>query len=375
MLLSDVLQGRSRYHWLLNLGEVGRRRPLWEGLLRIAEALSILHSEGTLHRSLSSASVFTGPDGAADFRLSGFEWSLRIASPEGAARVRQGYSINAPELRNDNAEYLTATDWFGFGLLAAEVFGVPVRNLRNIDGVRTAVKRLHQLREGERESILQFLAHSPEERISSAEAATLLIRNIARELSSAAAGGSRNMIVAFRLGAGLEISRTIDFVSKGEARVDDPAKQLQWIERDLRGDIRIVARNSSIPTYVLKGEKLEYRVRPWDVDGLRTWDIGYCEALESLPRTTGNDHVFGIGQRKLEVLLYPAVRRSKQTVRDRGAPWDKVFPFRQNRVQVPAHLKNVHDFFRSHPAARYDPDRRTNLSNRNCGSAQTRERN
>ena len=40
MLLADVLLKRTRYPWLMNLGEIGRRRPLWEGLLRIAEALN-----------------------------------------------------------------------------------------------------------------------------------------------------------------------------------------------------------------------------------------------------------------------------------------------------------------------------------------------
>src|SRR5258707_6269920 len=63
ILLSAALQERGRYNWLLYLGEIGRRVPLWEGLLRIAEAVSILHSEGTLHRSLSSTAVFTNPDG------------------------------------------------------------------------------------------------------------------------------------------------------------------------------------------------------------------------------------------------------------------------------------------------------------------------
>src|SRR5262249_33056913 len=85
ILLSDVLHNRQRFSWLLNLTEVSRRRFIWEGLLRIAEALSILHAEGTLHRALSPASIFTSPEGQGDFRLSGFEWSLRIAGREGAA--------------------------------------------------------------------------------------------------------------------------------------------------------------------------------------------------------------------------------------------------------------------------------------------------
>ena len=38
-VLAEVLQNRSRYDWLRNLPEVGRRRSLWEGMLHIAEAL------------------------------------------------------------------------------------------------------------------------------------------------------------------------------------------------------------------------------------------------------------------------------------------------------------------------------------------------
>jgi hypothetical protein len=347
VVLSNVIQNRARHNWLLNLSEVARRRPIWEGLLRIAEAVSILHGEGTLHRSLSSAAVFTGPDGAADFRLSGFEWSLRIASPDGAAtKVRHGYTIRAPELQRPDAEYSMATDWFDFGLLAAEILGAPVRHSKNAEGIRAAISKSSQMREGERDALLHFLADNPDERISSAEAATLLIRNITRELNTATAGGSRNLIVAVRLGHGVEMSKTIEIVSNGEAPASDPIKQRQWMEKDLRGDIRVVARNAPVPTFVLKGEKLEYRVREWDVDGLRTWDIGYCESLEPLPRTTAEDNIFGIGLRRLEILLYPHVRKSKQTVRDRGANWDKVFPFRKKRTQVPSHLRNVHDFFR-----------------------------
>jgi hypothetical protein len=58
MLLSEVLAKRNQFSWLQNLGEVGRRRPLWEGLFRIAQALSILHREGTLHRSRHCVAEF-----------------------------------------------------------------------------------------------------------------------------------------------------------------------------------------------------------------------------------------------------------------------------------------------------------------------------
>src|SRR5262249_48940667 len=310
-LLSVFLHERLRYHWLTNLGEVGRRRPLWEGLLRIAEGLSILHSEGTLHRSLSSFAVYAGPEGAGDFRLSGFEWSLRIASTEGAASdVGQAYSVRARELDGPGAEYSIVTDWFDFGLLAAEIFGVHVERLKTREAVRSAVKNLAQLRESERQAILHFLAEVPEERVASAEAATLYLRNITRDLSIATSGAGRNLVLAIRIGSTGQMTQAISDASKGKAPTHDPASQRRWIEHDLRGDVRIIGRIASYPHYVIKGEKLEYHVRQWDVDGLKTWDLGYCESLEPQPRGTADDQYFSLGQRKLEIVLYPEARRN-----------------------------------------------------------------
>jgi serine/threonine protein kinase len=346
-LLSSVLQNRSRYHWLMNLNEVGRRRPLWEGLLRIAEAISVLHNEGTLHRAISSASVFTTPDGAADFRLSGFEWSLRVASSDQAAsKVGQRYHVRAPELENDDAEYSMATDWFDFGLLAAEIFGVAVSGFRKRDSIRDAVAKLAHLRHGEREAISHFLQDDVEQRIASGDATTKLLTNIVRDLNVATAGIGRSLILALRLGGEREISRTIQHVSNDQAPAADPMAQRRWIEHDLRGDVRVVSRTSPYPHFVLKGEKLEYRVRQWDVDGLKSWDLGYCENLEQKPRVTPDDQYFSFGERKLDILLYPDARRNKHRLRDRAANWERILPFRKSRTQIAPDLRDVHDFFR-----------------------------
>ncbi|MET4044912.1 serine/threonine protein kinase/DNA polymerase III delta prime subunit [Bradyrhizobium sp. RT6a] len=347
MLLSDVLQNRGRHPWLLNLGEIGRRRPLWEGLLRLAEALSILHGEGTLHRSLLPESVFVGPDGQADFRLSGFEWSLRLVGLEGAAvQVVRGTSPLAPELDEDSGEYSTGTDWFDFGLVVAELFGAPIRASKNRDIARASVERLSTLRVKEKEFILQLLAEDEEQRLSSSDGITHEIRNIIRELSVATSGAGRDLVIAVRLSPELDLQRTIEAASLSSAPAHDIIKQRDWMKFDLRGDVRIIARTSPYPHFVLKGEKLEYRVRQWDADGLSTWDIGFCEGIEPLPRVTPDDQYFSLGQRKLDIQLYPHVRRNYRSVRDRSAQWDKVYPFRKEKVRLPAHLRDVHDFFR-----------------------------
>jgi serine/threonine protein kinase len=346
-VLADVLQNRSRYNWLLNLPEVSRRRPLWEGLLRIAEALAILHREGTLHRSLSPSSIFVSPDGQGEFRLSGFEWSLRVAGPDtGASRVLRKTPFFAPELDRPDGEYSTATDWYDFGLTAAELFGAPLRSTKKRAALQVLVNNLTNLREKERDFIWRLLEEKQEQRLVDAEEIEQLLRQIIRDLSTVTSSSGRNLVVAVRLSSDREISRTIEVVSEGKASAHDPIAQRDWIRKDLQGDIRVIGRSTPSPYYVLKGEKLEYRVRNWSVDSLTTWDVGFCEGIERLPRINSDDQLFSLGQRKLDVQLLPHVRNNLRSVRDRAAQWDRVFPIRAEKTELPNNLRTVHEFFR-----------------------------
>jgi serine/threonine protein kinase/DNA polymerase III delta prime subunit len=345
--LSEVLRNRNQSPWLLNLSEVGRRRLLWEGLLRIAEAITVLHNEGTLHRSLSPASIFVSPEGQGDFRLSGFEWSLRVAGPDAsAAKIDRATVLMAPELEKTEGEFSTATDWFDFGLIAAELFGAPVRNTKKREALRSAVDSMQALREGERDLIIRLLAESSEQRLSGSDEILREIRNLLRDLAVVTAGLGRGLVLAVRLGPDINLSRAIELASERNAPAHQPILQRRWIENDLRGDPRITARTLPQPHFVIRGEKLEYRVRPWHVESLETWDVGYCESVESIPRTAAEDQHFSLGQRRLEITSYPDVRRALRTIRDRSAPWDKTFSFSRTRHQLDPHLRDIHDFFR-----------------------------
>lgn len=347
LVLADVLQNRNRYHWLLNLSEVGRRRPLWEGLLRIAEALAILHGEGTLHRSLSPASVFVDPDGQGEFRLSGFEWSLRVAGPDGGvSKVLRKPLFFAPELDKPDGEYSTATDWYDFGLTAAELFGAPLRSTKKRSALQGFVNNLTNLREKERDFIWRLLEEKQEQRLVDAEEIVQLVRQIIRDLGTVTTSSDRKFILAVRLGADREIARTIEVVSEGQAKANDPIAQRDWIRKDLQGDVRVIGRTSPSPYYVLKGEELEYRVRNWSVDGLTTWDVGYCEGIERVPRMNSDDQLFSLGLRKFDVQLLPHVRNNFRSVRDRAAQWDKIFPIRVEKTELPNDLRTIHEFFR-----------------------------
>ncbi|HEY4940036.1 MAG TPA: AAA domain-containing protein [Rhizomicrobium sp.] len=347
LLLSEAFSDRQRFGWLRNLGELGRRRALWEGMLRIAEALSILHGEGTIHRSLSPSSIFVSPEGQGDFRLSGFEWSLRIVGSEGAAaKVGHRRNILAPELANGQSEYSTATDWFDFGLLAAELFGVALGRLKKAETVRNSVEQLPNLRESERQLILNFLAEHREHRLVEAGAATQALRNVLQELSVASTGLGKPLVLAMRLGHDISMTRAIAAASAGSAPVASMEKQRSWVSEDLRGDIRVVARQTPHPHFVLRGRQLEYRVRQWSLKSLSTWDVGFCDGVESAPRSVSGDQYFSLGDRQLEIMTFSDAGRSLQRIRDRSAPWDKVFAFRKVRARLESDLIQIHNFFR-----------------------------
>ena len=346
-VLSEVLKERVRYPWLVNLSEVGRRRPLWEGLMRIADALTILHREGTLHRALSPFSIFVAPDGHGEFRLSGFEWSLRIAgSDSGSSRVGRNKLFTAPELDRPDGEYSTATDWFDFGLVAAEVFGVPVAHTKKRSALQGLVANHTNLRDRERQFIGRLIEENQEHRLVDPAEIEQLLRQIINDLSTATTVAFRDLVFAIRLGSDREVSRTIEVVSEGKASAYDPIAQRDWIRRDLQGDVRVIGRATPTPHYVLKGQKLEYRVRNWSFDKVTTWDIGYCEGIERVPRINSDDQLFALGQRKLDVQLLPHVHKSLRSVRDRAAPWDKIFPIRVDKRDIPNDLRTVHEFFR-----------------------------
>lgn len=346
-ILSRVLENRIRYSWLSNLSEVARRQPLWQGLRRIAEGLALLHREGTLHRALSTEAIFINPEGDGEFQLSGFEWSLRLSGPDnGASKVENQNVFMAPELRGSVAEYSTATDWYSFGIIAAELFGVPLRNLKNSDAIPEIIQRMTTLRKNEKKFISRLLTKDQNERLVDSDEILQSLQRIISDIDNMSTSSNKNLVMAVRLGHGLEFSRIIEIVSERNARADDPISQREWINKDLKGDIRVVGRSTPFQHYVLKGNKLEYRVRSWSVDGATMWDVGFCDGIERVPKIINEDQVFSVGQRQIVVQLFPHVRKNLRSVRDRAARWDKVFPFRQEKVKLPRHLQIAADFFR-----------------------------
>jgi hypothetical protein len=344
--LSEALRERTRFHWLQNLAEIGRRRPIWEGLRRIAQALSVLHGEGTLHRALTPESIFCSPDGQGNFRLSGFEWSLRLAGADGAAaRVGQRNILQSPELQV-SGEYSPATDWFDFGLVAAELFGAPVQHSRKREVVRDAIRNSPYLRETERTFITGLLEEDPELRLSNGEAIVQTLSNIIRELSVVVVASNRPLTFAIRISEDSALARTIEKASSSSARSGDPEAQRRWVQDDVDIDARVIGRMSPTPHFILRGKVLSYRIKPWSLGGSTTWDIGFCEQVEAVPTWAAGDQISGLGDRRVEVVLFPYARRYLTSLRDRSLPWDRAASFEDRRADLEPHLRDVWDFFR-----------------------------
>lgn len=94
------------------------RKVLWTNARRLVEALELLHSQGVIHRNMDPWAVVTAFTEEPDFRITGFEWSMRIATMAG----RQRQKVQAP--RNEDS-FSFARDWRDLALLLALILDIP----------------------------------------------------------------------------------------------------------------------------------------------------------------------------------------------------------------------------------------------------------
>jgi hypothetical protein len=351
--LAPMLGDRGRRAWLRDISTPARRRRIWEGLRRVAAAISILHEEGTLHRAISPASVFSDDRGDCDFRLSGFEWSLRITTPtpvtRGSAQAAAA-RLRAPELEKADARYSFATDWFDFGVLCTEIFGFePVgRGVKTVERLREVVLNLTYLGPPEKALILGLLEASPERRF--ANSATIL-----QGLSEAHASVRNRTIVmgrplyaGFLLGPGSRLSEAIADITqggKGDIRMDNVHGQIAFIERDLTGDLQILIRQAPYQHYVVNGRLLQYRIRRWERSDVQTWDVGFCDATDT-PSIDPTERTALLDGRKIEVRAAPRLAHDLNRARTYGAAWDAVFPFETAIADLDDAQRQTWEFFR-----------------------------
>lgn len=102
--LQVFLQAQRRPDLLAQARQPRAKRLLWSNILRLVRGLELLHSQGSIHRNVDPWSVVTAFSDEPDFRLTGFEWSMRIAAIDSTDAKK----IKAPRTENS---FSFARDW------------------------------------------------------------------------------------------------------------------------------------------------------------------------------------------------------------------------------------------------------------------------
>lgn len=365
--LSSVLSDRAQFPWFSNR-DVSARRDLWQGLLRLADGLRLLHHQHVLHRNLGLGSVYFDPSiGISSFRLGGFEWSVRLASPANSAPP-QGWST-PPELFESSASgYGPDTDWFGFGMLAARCLlnlephrssAPPERHRRVLKAIERTDNKLSDL---ERSLLLRLLAVRPEERLSRGHEVRTALQNLIVALGRGPDPDqeTRPLVVVINPAAN---DRLLESALEGGFLPDpnDPrasfnpknphhtAGLTHFVQEDLQQS-QIYAVPDR-PHRILVGGRLQLLLVPFaenaDDGEARepTWDLAFCPTLTELRWSQGGSSCIRLPEGIIAVRTKRQVLQDA-TIRAKAQPWSRFLPTIDRARKLRVDLARFHDFIR-----------------------------
>jgi hypothetical protein len=227
------------------------RVRIWRNFRRISEAIEILHLQGLLHRNLDTWAILTAGSDQPDFQLTGFEWSMRLASTHKTAKVRSA---------SDRERYSFQHDWLLFGLLVADLLGVQRERLLNL---RIAPFEIAEHITAEEARLLRAIVHQESSERGGAWIANQ-IDGVIRSLGAELAGINPKSHIAMRLGPQAPLSARIRAASGEQIEMDDLDGQIEFVRNDLAESPLLLALKpwnaSAAPRLVLRGLHLYYRL-------------------------------------------------------------------------------------------------------------------
>ncbi len=359
---------RAQYPWLSN-ASAEERRKLWQGLHRIAQGLYLLHNQDMLHRNVEIDSVFLSPDlGPMSFRLSGFEWSVRLGE-----LYLQDPPISwatPPEFSSIwDSGYQPENDWYGFGMLAARcLLSVeayhkfsPIerheRVAKDID--RSTDKYLSDLER----LILQRLIDR--KRVDRLMRGSDIINAIDDLLHSLGRGGSADvtkspLYLAYNPNNQSLIDRAIEvgFVPD-MAKPNDPfnpndikhcVNLSSFIQSDL-SNAQIYAK-SNRNNYVLVGKHLQLLITRLEKrdqatrEKLYTWDVAFCRDVTELRTNEGGNAYKDIPFGTIAVRTTTEIKKFIGMQQTNLQTWERYLPYIDEGEKLRANLAMFHGFIR-----------------------------
>lgn len=301
----------------LNPESVNGRRLIWANLVRVARGLDILHSQGLLHRNLTTWSILTACEEEPDFQLTGFEWSMRITG-------QQSTLASMPSSFRDSAHSFTS-DWQQFGDLAIRLLNVPADRIQNhaipnqdIVGHLTA----------DEVCLIRGLTRIfPMDRVDGRVVAEQIAK-ILTTLTSIQQNQDPAFHLVVPLGANGPLAAVIREASGRLIETSDEAAQREFIENDLSSPIAMsvkVGEESNRFKLVVRGERLTYYLDDFKRGKDRTpsnWELAYCvSANTQAPQAGSIIRRVPMSAGALTLVRLLDARDRKYRLRSRVTPW------------------------------------------------------
>jgi AAA domain len=265
----------SAGHWLKQPRLAANRVQIWRNVKRISQAMEILHLQGLLHRNLDTWAILTAASDEPDFQLTGFEWSMRLASTHKAAKLGSKSS--------DSERYSFQHDWLLLGLLVADLLGVQRERLLNL---RIAPFEIAEHIAAEEARLLRAIVHQESSQRGSAWVENQ-IDSVITSLGAEVAGVNPKTHIAMRIGAQTPLSARIRSASSDQIEMDDLDGQIEFVKNDLSESPLLLQLRpwnpSAPPRLILRGLHLYYRLdeyRHRRSPDSPTWEFAYCDSVE-----------------------------------------------------------------------------------------------
>lgn len=274
--LQVFLQAQRRPDLLAQARQPRAKRLLWSNILRLVRGLELLHSQGSIHRNVDPWSVVTAFSDEPDFRLTGFEWSMRIAAIDSTDAKK----IKAPRTENS---FSFARDWRDLAHLAAIILDVPIVPLSDARIIPSRVAE--HVSSAEIRLLRTMLGIDRVERLDG-EYISARITEIVDSVAAEAAGKEAALCIAARLGTGSGLSEAIRKVSGNEIEIADEIQQIRFMRDDLGDEVQLIAlkdHRDAATRYALQGKRLTYRLAPYRRPGssdAATWEFAYTDRAD-----------------------------------------------------------------------------------------------
>ncbi len=263
----------GRGHWLLNLRAGRSRTLLWQNVRRLAQALGLVHGQGLVHGTLSAHAVMTRGALDADFRLTGFEWSLWFAAP---ASVKPQPDLPAASSYRQQA-YSFAADWRALGELVADLLGVRL----SASGELKPAKAGNDADLSPPEVLLlRRLVYPGAAEVLDGASVTRSIDDINAEIARAGAVRAGTFLMLVPESCGL--ARCVAQATDDAVELDQRRLQLEWAGADIAAGATLFVYPKSpgaAERLTLVTDTMSYVLKPFtEPSGESSWDIAFCES-------------------------------------------------------------------------------------------------